>query len=284
MVSYTAADNGGGSGLARVELYVQAPKQTGYTKVASETSGSSSGSFSYTPSAGNGNYNFYTVATDKAGNVQAAPATPNATTKYTLDTTPPTSTAGAPTYSNTTTWSVSYTASDNGGGSGLASVELWARPPGASTYVKAATNTGSGASGSFTYAGAAGNGSYAFYTIAVDQAGNRQTPPNTPNATTTLDTVAPSAFQMTNPGQYLRATVKPSLSSAPTDGGSGMASVTYQYRVSGIEAWSTACTATASPWSCSWNTATKATPDGPYELSAVAADRAGNTTVASNAR
>jgi hypothetical protein len=282
-VSYTAADNIGGSGLAEVDLYAQGPGQSAYTKVVSDTSGSASGSFSYAPSAGGGTYNFYTIATDKAGNVQGAPASPNASTNYAPDNTSPTSTASSPTYSNTTTWGISYTASDNGGGDALASVELWARPPGASTYVKAATNTGSATAGSFNYTATAGDGSYAFYTIAVDQAGNRQAVPGTPNATTLQDTVAPSAFQMKSPGQYLRASVKLALSSAPTDKGSGIASVTYQYRPSGTTgAWSTACTATASPWGCSWNTATKATPDGSYELRAVAADRAGNTTVASN--
>jgi peptidoglycan/xylan/chitin deacetylase (PgdA/CDA1 family) len=281
-VSYTAADNSGGSGLARVDLYVEGPGQSSYAEVASDTSGSGSGSFSYTPGAGNGSYSFYTLATDKAGNNQAAPATPDATTSYTLDTIAPTATASAPTYRNTATWTVSYTAADNAGGSGLSSVELWVRSPGTGSYAKAATNTGSSTSGSFAYTAVAGDGSYAFYTIAVDQAGNRQAPPSIPN-TTTLDTVAPSAFQMANPGQYLSSNMKLSLSSAPIDSGSGMASVTYQYRASGTaNAWSTACTVATSPWSCNWNTATKATPDGSYELRAVATDRAGNVTVASN--
>src|SRR5205823_8298617 len=64
--------------------------------------------------------------------------------------------------------------------------------------------------------------------------------------------------------------------------GSGIGSVTYQYRATGGTSWSNACVATASPWSCSWNTATSATPDGQYDLQAIAADKAGNTTVASN--
>ncbi len=283
VVSYTASDNSGGSGLAKVDLYVEGPGQGSYTKVASDTSGSSSGTFSYSPSVGNGNYNFYTRATDKAGNVQAAPAKADATTSYKLDTTAPTSTASAPTYSNLTTWTVSYTGSDNGGGSGLARVDLYAKAPGQTSYTKAASDTSGSSSGSFSYTAAAGDGSYGFYTLATDKAGNVQAAPGTPNATTKLDTVAPSAFQMTNPGQYLRATEKLALTSAPTDGGSGIASVTYQYWVSGTpEAWSTACTAITSPWSCNWNTATKATPDGLYNLRAAAADNAGNTTVASN--
>jgi peptidoglycan/xylan/chitin deacetylase (PgdA/CDA1 family) len=282
-VSYVAADKAGGSGLARVDLYAKVPGQPGYAKVASDTSGAGSGGISYTPAAGNGTYSFYAIATDKLGNVQATPAAADASTSYTLDVTAPTSTATAPAYANATTWTVSYAGSDNNGGSGLASVELWARVPGAKTYVKAATNATGAASGTFTYTGSAGEGSYAFYTIAVDKAGNRQAAPKAPTATTMLDTVAPGAFQINAPGQYLRASVKLSLSNAPADGGSGVASVIYQYRAGGsASAWSAACTATASPWGCSWNTATAATPDGPYELRAVAADRAGNSTLASN--
>ena len=36
-VSYTAADNAGGSGLAKVDLYAKAPGQSAYGKVASDT-------------------------------------------------------------------------------------------------------------------------------------------------------------------------------------------------------------------------------------------------------
>ena len=63
--------------------------------------------------AGDGTYNFYTVATDKAGNVEAAPAGADATTTYTLDTVAPTSQATVPTWS-TPTVTVSYTAADTG--------------------------------------------------------------------------------------------------------------------------------------------------------------------------
>ena len=47
---------------------------SGYTKVASDTSGGASGSFTYTAAAGDGSYSFYTIATDKAGNTESAPS------------------------------------------------------------------------------------------------------------------------------------------------------------------------------------------------------------------
>ena len=62
------------SGLAKVDLYVKAPGQASYGKIASDTSGASSGSFPYTAAAGDGTYSFYTVATDKLGHVEAPPA------------------------------------------------------------------------------------------------------------------------------------------------------------------------------------------------------------------
>ena len=50
--------------------------------------------FSYTATAGDGSYGFYTVATDNAGNAQATPAGAQATTV--LDTAAPSSTASSP--------------------------------------------------------------------------------------------------------------------------------------------------------------------------------------------
>jgi len=198
------------------------------------------------------------------------------------DGTAPTSSASAPATSSNIIISVSYTAADNPGGSGLGSVELWAKGPGAATYTKAATDSSGSTSGSFTY-GAAGDGSYAFYTIAVDKSGNRENAPASADATTSVDSTRPTAFTMADPGQVLRGNITLTLSSAPTDSGSGMASVSYQFRRSGATTWSTACTTTALPWSCKWNTLGSGTPDGSYDLQAVAADRVGNTTVASNA-
>src|SRR5207248_2378105 len=124
-------------------------------------------------------------------------------------------------------------------------------------------------SGTFTYAASAGEGVYGFYTVAVDELGNREAAPSAPDVSTRLDSLAPSAFTIAAPPQYVRATIKLALSSAPSDRGSGIGSVAYQYRpAGGLGAWSSACTALGSPWACSLNTATAATPDGGYELRA----------------
>src|SRR5207245_7049820 len=87
-------------------------------------------------------------------------------------------------------------------GSGVASVELWVKVPGGAGYSKTATDSTPGASGSFTYTvpttgEASIDGAYSFYTISTDKAGNRESVPGTPDATTTesntiQDTQAPS--------------------------------------------------------------------------------------------
>jgi peptidoglycan/xylan/chitin deacetylase (PgdA/CDA1 family) len=282
VVSYTASDNQGGSGLAEVDLYAEGPGQSSYSRVASDTSGSASGTFNYTPSSGGGTYAFYTIAADNAGNAQATPSSAQTSTSYVVDTTAPTSKAGSPAVSTSPGVTVSYSASDNGGGDSITSVELWVKAPGAGSFSKTATNTGSAAGGSFSFTASAGDGSYAFYTIATDQSGNREVAPGAPDTTTTIDTQPPSAFAMADPGTYLAGGVALSLSSAPTDSGTGVASVTYQYRPNGSSTWFTACTSTTAPWSCNWNTATSPTPDGSYDLRALAADGVGHTTVASN--
>ena len=141
-----------------MDLYAQGPGQIGYSLVARDTSGNSSGSFSYAPIAGNGSYTFYTLATDKAGNVEGAPAIPNATTSVVIDAVPPSSSASSPALSDSTSFSVSYTAADNEGGSGLARVDLYAQAPGQSGYSLVASETGASSSGSFSYAATAGNG------------------------------------------------------------------------------------------------------------------------------
>jgi hypothetical protein len=175
---------------------------------------------------------------------------------------------------------VTYTAADTGG-SGLGSVELWVKAPGQSTFANVATDASPGATGSFTYTAASGEGTYSFYTRAVDRAGNREVAPTAADSTTVLDTTSPKAFQMTNPGTYLRGTITLKLSSAPTDPGSGIASVRYQYAPAGTSTWSQACAATQANWSCSFDTTTIA--DGSYLVRAIATDKAGNPpTVASN--
>src|SRR5207302_1876536 len=158
------------------------------------------------------------VAVDKAGNREAAPATADSTTK--LDTTVPSSSASSPQYSSSTAITVSYSASDTG--SGLGSVELWAKAPGAGSFSKVATDSTPGAAGSFSYTAAAGEGDYGFYTVAVDKAGNRAAPPPSAALFRSLDTTVPCS-SASSP-QYSSSTAITVTYSA-SDTGSGLGSV-----------------------------------------------------------
>src|SRR5439155_312022 len=156
--------------------WAKAPGELAYSEVARYTAPLASGSFSFAALAGDGSYSFYTVSADEAGNVEAAPASADATTL--LDTVAPTSAASSAHYSTSTTISVAYTASDPGySASGLDKVELWVKTPGASEYAKAMTAATPSASGSFSYAATAGDGSYSFYTVSADEAGNVEAAP-----------------------------------------------------------------------------------------------------------
>src|SRR5207302_1823377 len=150
-------------------------------QVATDTTGS--GSFSYSALAGDGSYAFYTVAVDRTGNREGTPSTADATTL--LDTHAPASSASAPVVSSSSSISVSYSAADSG--SGVDKVELWVQATGESSFSEVASEpTG----GSFAYYATAGDGSYSFYTVAVDKAGNREDAPSAADTTTLVDTHA----------------------------------------------------------------------------------------------
>src|SRR5439155_313716 len=147
--------------------------------------------FSYHATAGDGSYRFYTVATDKAGNAEAAPASADAETL--LDTAAPSSAASSPALSSSTTIQVDYSASDASPSSGLDKVELFAKAPGDPDYAKVATDSSPPSSATSTYHASAGDASYRFYTVATDKAGNVEALPASADAETLLDTAKPAS-------------------------------------------------------------------------------------------
>src|SRR5439155_17693423 len=165
-------DDSPSSGLDKVELFAKAPGDSAYAKVATDSSPTSSGNFSYHATAGDGSYRFYTVATDKAGNAEAAPASADSETL--LDTAKPASSASSPALSSSTTIQVDYSAADDSPSSGLDKVELYAKAPGDSSYSKVATDSSPTSAGSFSYHAAAGDGSYRFYTVATHKTVNAE--------------------------------------------------------------------------------------------------------------
>jgi hypothetical protein len=130
---------------------------------------------------------------------KAVPGTVTATTSTvpTTDTTAPTSRVQAlSTNVRSSIVTLSVTSSDTGSGVGY--LELYYRYNALGLYTKYAPSTNptgkwTGSSISFNSADAKGQGPYQFYSVAVDKAGNREAVPTYPDASTTMDTVAPTS-------------------------------------------------------------------------------------------
>ena len=98
--------------------------------------------------------------------------------------------------------------------------------------------------------------------MTTDNAGNTHT---SATITVRVDNTAPTAT-MGNPGADLSGTV--TLTSTTNDGGSGIASVTYQLSPANANTWTNQA--------ASWDTT--GSPDGLYDLRVIAVDNAGNST------
>src|SRR4051812_28091238 len=189
-VPYTASDDSLGLGLAHVDLYVKTPDDLTFSTLPVESDATpDSPVFTYTPTAGDGRYAFYTVAVDNAGNSEPQKLTEDGAT--TVDSTAPTSSASAPATSKAGPIPIAYSA-DDGSGSGVASVELWAKGPADSGYGLVNTDS-TPDSPSFSYDPTQGDGTYSFYTVAIAALGNREAAPTQRDAQPLVAPPAPSS-------------------------------------------------------------------------------------------
>jgi hypothetical protein len=114
----------------------------------------------------------------------------------------PSSIASAPDNSSGGPISVTYSATV-----GTTSVELWVKGPADSGYARSETDT-TPDSPSFMYLPTEGNGTYAFYTVAVGAGGTREQPPPSPDATTLVQAASvPVVAAITMPGGQKLGTV-----------------------------------------------------------------------------
>ena len=280
-IAYTASDNSGGSGLQEVDLYVKGPTDASYNKVLTDFN--ISGSFSYSAGEGDGTYSFYTVAIDKAGNVESAPINPDASTL--LDTVKPASSANAlSAYANSTTITVGYTASDSSPSSGLKKVELYVEGPTDSAYKLAGTDNSPAASGnSISYTANEGDGTYRFYTLAYDNAGNVQVAPAVPNTSTLLDTVKPASSANALPAFTNSTSITVGYIASDASPGSGLAKVELYVKGPSDSAYKLAGTDSSPAGSGHSISYTANEGDGTYSFYTTAYDNAGNVEVAHSA-
>jgi hypothetical protein len=182
-----------------------------------------------------------------------------------VDAIAPTSKANPlPTYENSRTFTVGYTASD-GNGTGIANITLWYRGPAGGGWVRYATQAG-GNFGFFSFT-AASDGTYQFATTAQDRAGNTQPGPFANDTWTIVDTVRPGSH--VNPLPAYETTVSFSVSWAPDPGVTDIASYTIQYNNGlGWTNWLLDTTATSGTFTSG--------PNGVYAFRSIAKDAAGN--------
>ena len=262
-VDATAGD-GAGSGVANVKIQ-RSPAGAGtWTDICTDTTSPFQCSWN-TTAVSDGLYDLRAIATDNV----AKTTTSSTVTNRRVDNTAPTAGMTDPgAYLAGTTVALSATGTD--GGSGVANLKIQRSPAGAGTWTDVCTDASSPYGCTFDST-AVSDGLYDFRAITTDNAGNTTTSSTVTNRR--VDNTAPTAG-LTDPGSPLRATV--TLNATGTDGGSGVLNVAIQRAPTGTSTWTTICTDTTSPYSCSWNTT--GVSDGGYDLRAVTTDNAGNST------
>lgn len=114
-------------------------------------------------------------------------------------------------------------------------------------------------------------GTYAFRSVATDNAGNSTTSSSVTNRV--IDNTV-SSVSVDDPGAFLSGTVVLKANAIST---TGVSSVKFQIAPSGTSSWYDLCTDTASPYNCSLNTAN--ITDGLFDLRAIMVDKAGKSTI-----
>jgi len=265
-VTYEASD--GGSGLASVALWYKFGQSGTWTDSGLSESGAS-GSFSFTAADGQGTYYFQTKAQDNAGNVEAGPS--GSGDDATIhDATAPSSGCSSPTYSKSSAIEVTFTASDTGG-SGLDETKLYYKFGQSGTWTDSELSE-SGASGSFSFTAAGGQGTYYFQTKAQDNAGNVEAGPSGDgNDATIYDATAPSSG-CSSPTYSKNSVIEVTFTASDT-GGSGLDETKLYYKF-GTGSW-TDSELSESGSSGSFDF-TAAHGEGTYYFQTVAEDTAGN--------
>ena len=216
-----------------------------------------------------GSYDLRAVARDGAGNSR----TSSIVAARIVDNNGPTVTL-APTASDVR-GVIALTATATDAGTGMASVRFERSLADADTWSTVCTDASSPYSCSLD-TNTLANDLYDFQAVALDLAGNATT--SALVADVQVDNAVPFGVAVTAPASPLRGAV--TLTATADDDDSGVATVTLQRRT-GAGAFVDICTTSADPFSCTLVTTAGATPDGTYDLRAIAVDAAGNTTTSS---
>jgi hypothetical protein len=229
-ITATASDAGSGPSMVTLFYRYSAANVTfgGWIPFGNDSAAPWSWSFNFP--ASQGHYEFYTLAMDAAGNMEASPA--SADVRHGYDSVAPATVVGAlpGTIDSLSPRTINATGAD--ATSGIMSVSLWYCFNGG-----AWTNFGADAAApyQFSFTWPAGEGTYAFYSTGADMAGNPEAAPSGNDTWTVvlLDSVGPAttlAIGAPNLTSANATFVTPStpLNLTASDNISGVASIWYR--------------------------------------------------------
>jgi hypothetical protein len=250
-VTVTASATDAGSGVASVRIQRSLNNGSSWTDLCTTTTSPYSCDW---VTSGTGDALLRAIATDAIGN-----STTSANVLVSLDNALPTVGITAPSGSLAGTVTLTATASD--ADSGIASVLIEYRASATAAWTSVCTVTLSPYTCRWDTTKVADGTTYSFRATATDYAGNTN---NATSATTSTVDNRVASVSVEDPGAYLRGSV---TLTANANAPGGVASVAIQYAPTGTSAWTTVCTDTASPYTCTWDT-TKVAAGG-YDLRAI---------------
>jgi hypothetical protein len=215
-VNWSAADSG--AGVRTTYLYVKRPGDAGFSYTGLFSAGTS-GNFDYTPTAGNGLYQFAVRSVDNVNNWEAVPTAAEDSTFY--DTVDPSSLMSSPTYDAGGSIPLSYSAVDPAPASGIEWVDFWYKKEATGVW----TYTGqysSAPAGTVYFTPGAGDGFYYFVSRAKDNAQNVESYPPGGDDSTFYDTIAPTGAIAINGGAASTASLVVTLNLKADDATSGV--------------------------------------------------------------
>jgi hypothetical protein len=175
------------NGIAEVQLWYRYDGTASFELYTADTTSPYVFSFDTAALEGDGLYEFYAQAVDYAGNNETAPA--GNETWTIVDTILPTSfVVKLPAYTLVENFTITGIAYD---AQGLANITLYYRVSGGS-FAPLCNYSTAVYHGTINSALLGGYGSYEFYTVAVDDAGNVESVPSVPDSTTFVDTQLPN--------------------------------------------------------------------------------------------
>lgn len=284
-VSATATDNTGGSGVAKVDFYESTSTcSASSTRIGTDTTGSGSTySVSWDTSALNGTFNVCAVATDGSSNASAPSSTSVTVSNQTQDTTPPTSTLSGPgTASVSGSVTLSATATDNSGGSGVKQVAFYESASGTtcgtgSTPIGApvtAPTSGTTYTTSWDTTKVA-NATYNVCSVATDNSSNVQRTPSTQSFTVNnVATTAATTWITPVDGANVTPSASTTLKVNTANYSPAVQKVTFKdgSNTVGTATSGTSATNGGRDWSVTWNTSSLT---GSHSLSATVTNTSG---------